>query len=125
MTTSLRWHAAGVLAALVSMAQVPGYEGLKIRTQFSITAPDWRPQLNEFVKSQRTDRSPTDSAHWAADQGSLSATCQRAYRQARAGADQAAVNCAFSRALGAANEAGQERDQEHSIHRVAPSDHAA
>src|SRR4029453_1120329 len=47
-----------VPAVLFSTAQVPGYEGLKIRTQFSITAPDWRSQLAEFVKSQRADGGP-------------------------------------------------------------------
>jgi hypothetical protein len=47
-----------VPAVLVSTAQVLGYEGLKIRTQFSITAPDWRSQLAEFVKSQRADGGP-------------------------------------------------------------------
>jgi hypothetical protein len=41
-----------VPAALTSTAQVPGYEGLKIRTQFSFTDPDWRQKLAELARGQ-------------------------------------------------------------------------
>ena len=38
-----------VPAALTATAQVPGYENLKIRTQFSLTDPEWRHKLDAFV----------------------------------------------------------------------------
>jgi len=73
---------------------------------------------------QRTYGRAADSAHRAADQGALSATCQCAYGQACSAPDQAAIDCALPGALRAAHEADQQRDQERSVHRVVPSDHA-
>jgi hypothetical protein len=47
-----------VPAALVSSAQVPGYEGLKIRTQFSLTDTEWKRHLAGFVEGQPADGGP-------------------------------------------------------------------
>ena len=44
-----------VPAELTAAAQVPGYQKLKIRTQFSITDPEWKDHLADFLESQPAD----------------------------------------------------------------------
>jgi predicted acylesterase/phospholipase RssA len=47
-----------VPAASTATAQVPGYEGLKIRMQLSFTDPDWRRKISEFTRGQAPGGGP-------------------------------------------------------------------
>jgi hypothetical protein len=47
-----------VPAQLTAAAQVPGYENMNIRTQFSVTDQDWRRKLAEFTHGQALSGGP-------------------------------------------------------------------